>query len=94
MTTGDRSRMVSSLILAIVSWHLPRDDESGLSALSSDALFGPYNFVPFPNDAAELGQAFQQLLREIKSALGPEWDASLKMPGNVKRLLAESYQIS
>uniref|UniRef100_A0A7S2PCT1 Uncharacterized protein n=1 Tax=Leptocylindrus danicus TaxID=163516 RepID=A0A7S2PCT1_9STRA len=94
MTASDRAGMISSLILAIVSWHLPRDDENGEGGISSEALFGPYNFVSFPNDAAELGQAFQQLLLEIKSALGPEWDTSLKLPGNVKRLLAESYQIS
>lgn len=94
MTSSNRSATVSALILAIVSWHVPRDENTGVAIVSAEMLYGPYAFLPFPPEATELAHSFHQLLNEIKSALGSEWGTKIKIPTNIRKLLADSYKIT
>ena len=63
--------------------------------VSAETLYGPYAFLPFPLEATELKHSFQQLLHEIREAVGAEdWNAKIILPPNVRKLLAEEYKSS
>ncbi len=76
---------ISSILLAIVSWHMP----------SHEVDFINVQFEPFPHSEAELGNALAKLLQDIKTSVGDEaWDNVKKLlPVNVRRLLREGYQV-
>jgi len=95
MSSKNQAATVTAIIMSIVSWHVPKDEETGVAYITSEQLHGPYSFLPFPAIASDLGHSFQQLLHEIRSALGDEfWNNSLVMPQNVKRLLMEAYNLN
>jgi len=81
---------ITSILFAIVSWHLP-----AYGVPSSNILSGPYRFVPFPSEFPDLVQGISLLLHHLKSAVGAEvWlEVDKHMPVNVRRLLRESYQL-
>jgi len=89
-----RATTVTALIFAVTSWHIP--DASKF--VTSELLYGDYAFAPFPvkevgEGGSELWRQLGLLLRELKRAIGEGWDEMTKMPVNVKRLLAEMYQV-
>jgi hypothetical protein len=78
---------ISSILFAVVSWHMPQGE-------------GPRDFVnvqfePFPQNEAELGQALSKLLLDIKSSVGDDtWEVvQRQLPVNVRRLLREVYHL-
>lgn len=82
---------ISTILFAIVSWHVPSDFETG----AEDFLSGDYGFQPFPPTEAELGNRIGQLMRDIRSSVGEDtWNSvQNQLPVNVRRLLQEVYQI-
>jgi transportin-1 len=82
---------ISSILYAIVSWHMPPETPED----AEDLLTGDYGFQPFPQTEAELGSTLAQLMRDIKSSVGEDtWKAVQgQLPVNVRRLLREAYQL-
>jgi hypothetical protein len=80
---------ISSILFAVVSWHIAQDD------MSTDLLNGAYGFQPFPPEFGDLLNALRQLLHDIKTSVGQAcWSTVVgQMPVNVKRLMAEVYGI-
>lgn len=78
---------ISSVLFAIVSWHMPEDFDSSRIAT--------VQFQPFPPTEAELGEALKKLLQDIKSSAGEDtWKiVESQVPVNVRRLLREVYQV-
>lgn len=78
---------ISSILFAIVSWHMPENsDSSGIASVQ---------FQPFPPAEASLGEALRKLLQDIKTSAGEEnWKmVENQMPVNVRKLLREVYLI-
>ena len=82
---------ISSILYAIVSWHMP----SATPKEGEDLLTGAYGFQPFPQTETELGKTLAQLMRDIRSSVGEDtWKAVQgQLPVNVRRLLREAYQL-
>ena len=78
---------ITSILFAIVSWHMPPD-------VDRDHFFN-VQFLPFPQAEAELGAALRKLLQDIQSSVGEAtWTTVQKqMPVNVRQLLREAYQV-
>jgi transportin-1 len=78
---------ISSVLFAVVSWHMPEDLEStGISTVQ---------FLPFPSTEIELGESLRKLLQDIKQSLGEDtWrNVELQVPVNVRQLLRMVYQV-
>jgi len=78
---------ISSILFAIVSWHMPENpDSSGIASVQ---------FQPFPPAEASLGEALKKLLQDIKASAGEEnWKmVENQMPVNVRKLLREVYLV-
>jgi transportin-1 len=78
---------ISSILFAIVSWHMPEDvDSNGIASVQ---------FQPFPPIEAELGEALKKLLQDIKTSAGEDtWSmVDTQLPVNVRRLLREVYHV-
>lgn len=88
------SDAITSILFALVSWHMPPQEENDYEHIS-DILTGEYAFQPFPQHEAELGTKLVQLVREIKTSVGEEpWSkVQSQLPVNVRRLLREAYQL-
>lgn len=84
------SSAISSILYAIVSWHIPPES---LVEDADDILSGKYGLLPFPSNEAELGSRLSQLIRDIRTSVGQEtWQETENlMPVNVRRLLREAY---
>jgi transportin-1 len=81
------SDAISSILFAIVSWHMPENfDAGGISMVQ---------FQPFPQAETALGEELKKLLQDIKVSSGEEtWRAvESQMPVNVMQLLREMYQV-
>ena len=80
---------ISSILFAVVSWHVPHE------ALSEgvDFLSGDYGFQPFPPTEGDVGNQLAQLMRDIHSSVGQDvWNSvQTQLPVNVRRLLRETY---
>ena len=78
---------ISSILFAIVSWHMPED-------VDSNHIFN-VQFQPFPQAEAELGATLRKLIQDIKSSAGEDtWSKVHKqMPANVIQLLRDTYQV-
>lgn len=76
---------ISSILFAVVSWHMPPHEVDFINV----------QFEPFPHSEAELGNALSKLLHDIKLSVGDEtWENVQKqLPVNVRRLLREAYQL-
>jgi transportin-1 len=85
------STAIASILFSIITWHMPLDRSSQSVAL----LNGDYNFRPFPQQEAELGDALVKLVQDIKTSVGEEvWHVvQRELPVNVRRLLREAYHI-
>jgi hypothetical protein len=83
----DAADAISSILYAIVSWHMPPETE--------DLLSGDYGFQPFPQTEGDLGNRLAQLMRDMKASAGEDtWKAvQNQLPVNVRRLLREAYQV-
>lgn len=86
-TSPDISDKVTSILFAIVSWHIPE------KFMSSEILHGPYSFVNFPSDCESLQEHIRIFLHKIKDLIGPElWINIYRgLPINVRKLLKEQY---
>jgi transportin-1 len=89
-TSSNASSAISSILYAIVSWHVPPE---ALAEDAIDVLSGNYGLQPFPPSEAELGSRLSQLLRDIRTSVGQDtWqEVENQMPVNVRRLLRETY---
>jgi len=78
---------ITSILFAIVSWHMPEDADSS-------NIFN-VQFQPFPQAEAELGASISKLLQDIKLSAGEDtWSTVQRsMPLNVRQLLKETYQV-
>jgi len=92
MAANNRSTAVAAFVFAVVSWHIPTGHD-GVRSITSQILHGEYVFEPFPTESAQLGEALKQQLREMRNALGDDWNEVSRMPVNVRRLLSEVYQV-
>ena len=83
--------VITSILFAIVSWHIPADFPNDIN----EFLNGDYNFVPFPQEEAALGNSLAQLIQNIKSSVGAEsWKiVESRLPVNVMRLFREVYRL-
>eukprot|EP00980_Cylindrotheca_fusiformis_P021477 scaffold8353_cov138-Cylindrotheca_fusiformis.AAC.8 len=90
-TTANVADVISSILFAIVSWHVPPE----ASMDEPDYLTGAYGFRPFPPTDVELGNQLGQLSRNIKSSVGEDIWKSVEshLPGNVRQLLRETYGV-
>ena len=88
--SANASSAISSILYAIVSWHIPPES---LVEDADDILSGKYGLLPFPSSEAELGSRLSQLIRDIRTSVGQEtWQETENlMPVNVRRLLREAY---
>lgn len=86
---ADLSDTISTILFAVLSWHIPQND------MSADLLHGAYGFQPFPDAYSELLNSLRLLLHDIKSSVGQSlWQqVEGQMPANVKRLMSEVYGI-
>jgi transportin-1 len=86
-TSPDISDKVTSILFAIVSWHIPEN------FMSSEILHGQYGFVNFPPDCVPLQQNIRIFLHKIKDLIGSElWNNIYAgLPINVRKLLKEQY---
>jgi transportin-1 len=78
---------ISSVLFAIVSWHMPENfDPSRIATVE---------FQPFPATEPDLGEALRKLLQDIKSSATEDtWIAvESQVPVNVRILLREMYQV-
>lgn len=85
----DISDIVSGILFAVVSWHIPEN------FLTSEILHGPYSFTSFPSNCGDLHQKLKGFIHEIKNSLGTElWSTiSGSFPRNVQKLLQEQYDL-
>eukprot|EP00970_Alexandrium_tamarense_P009176 scaffold1812_cov181-Alexandrium_tamarense.AAC.8 len=84
----DISDVMGAILFAIVSWHISTDD------VGPDVLHGAYGFKPFPPEFGDLLASLRQLLADLKSSAGENWNTvEAQMPANVKRLMSEVYHV-
>ena len=78
---GNATEAIAAILFAIVSWHMAPEAEW------NDTL------QPFPASEAALGQALQQLVRDLRSSVDADvWHRIEKhLPVNVRQLLREAY---
>lgn len=90
--TANASDAISSILFAIVSWHVPPETHADEA---DDFLSGDYGFQPFPATEGELGTRLAQLLRDIRTSAGEDvWKrVENQLPVNVRRLLRETYNV-
>lgn len=90
--TANASDAITSILFAIVSWHLPPEAHE---SEADDFLTGNYGFQPFPPTEGELGARLAQLLRDIRTSVGEDvWKrVENQLPVNVRRLLRETYNV-
>ena len=88
-STANVADAISSILFAVVSWHVPHE----ASSEDDDFLSGDYGFQPFPPTEGELGNQLAQLMRDIRSSVGEDvWNSvQNQLPVNVRRLLREAY---
>ncbi|KAL3760925.1 hypothetical protein ACHAWU_009604 [Discostella pseudostelligera] len=87
-TEVDVGDAITSILFAIVSWHIPQ------SEIPSNLLNGPYKFEVFPSKFPELLASLRQLLQDLKTSSGEVWlQIEKHMPPNVQRLMKEVYYI-
>merc|ERR1712176_715899 len=60
--------VITSILFAITSWHIPSNFPDDIN----NFLNGEYNFVPFPQTEAALGNRLAQLIQNIRSSVGGE----------------------
>ena len=91
-TAVNPADVISSILFAIVSWHVPPETSDDVR----DLLGGDYGFQPFPPTEVELWTNLTQLVRDIRSSVGDDTWKSVEnqLPVNVRRLLREAYNIS
>lgn len=89
-TSSDVSGAITSILFAVVSWHVPPEL---LAEDAIDVLTGHYGLQDFPSNENELGSRLAQLLRDIRTSVGEDvWkQVQNQMPVNVRRLLQETY---
>ena len=89
-TTSSVSDILTAILFAVVSWHVPPDN------LSSSILSGPYSFEPFPQEHIDLCEKLRIFLHHLKGmAGGDEWRSiENSMPVNVRRLFREVYRFN
>lgn len=82
--------VISSILFAILTWHLPPDFPQD----THNFLHGDFSFVPFPPTESELGSRLTQLIRDIRSSVGEDvWkEVQDRLPVNARRLFREVYQ--
>jgi len=82
--------VVTSILFAVVSWHIPKE-----AGAVSDLLRGPYRFEPFPAQFGELLASLRQLLHDLKTSAGAEAWSRIEgqMPPNVRHLMKKVYLI-
>lgn len=82
---------ISSILFAIVSWHVPAETPTD----TRDFLSGEYGFQPFPSTEADLQNQIGLLMRDIRSSVEEAtWnEVQGHLPVNVRRLLREVYQL-
>ena len=79
------SDAVTSILLAIVSWHLPEG-----CVPSASMLRGPYQFKEIPSDCRDLIGDITMLLHLVMPLIG--WESvKREVPVNVKVLLRDIY---
>jgi transportin-1 len=85
----DLPNVISSILFAILSWHIPPDFPKD----TDNFLNGDYGFVPFPPTEAGLGNRLSQLIRDIRSSVGEAcWKTVQdRLPVNVRKLIREVY---
>lgn len=81
------SDAISSILLAIVSWHIPDG-----CVPSASMLRGPYQFKDFPLDCRDLIEEISMLLHTVMPIVGWE-NVSGDIPMNVKVLLRDTYKL-
>jgi hypothetical protein len=91
---GNIQRTVGSILLAILSWHMPADvpnQDYRHLLVASD-----YPFLPFPETELELREKLRQLVVDLKRSVGEEtWYSVEKgLPVNVRRLFREAYGVT
>ena len=90
--TANPADAISSILFAIVSWHVPQEFHA---AEAEDFLSGDFGFQPFPPTEGELGARLAQLMLDIRSSVGEDaWKrVENQLPVNVRRLLRENYNM-
>jgi hypothetical protein len=84
------SDAITSILLAIVSWHIPDG-----CVPSASMLRGPYQFKAFPLDCRDLIDEISLLLQLVMPLVG--WDNVRNrndIPANVKVLLRDTYKLN
>jgi len=86
--TAKPADAISSILFAIVSWHMPDDSEA------ADRIASVI-FQPFPEAEEELKESLKKLLFDIKESVNDEtWQTvQNQLPVNVRKLLFEVYQV-
>ena len=86
-------KKLTSIIFAIVSWHIPAD-ENGVPTFTYEMANGVYSFESFPEEYRELGSNLCELLHSIRKSITDEdWKRVEGLPRNIGRLLNEVYQL-
>jgi len=86
---------IPSLVFAIVSWHIPPNDD-GVLQVTSEMLNGTqYSFRSLGDEMAEIGQMLAELLHKVMGGVGEhKWEeVKRRMPVNVRKLLKEVYGV-
>lgn len=86
---GEVYDAISSIIFAIVTWHLPPE------AIEMGSLMGDFDFQPFPPALSDLGNRLAQLLRDIQTSVGEQTWHGVKrsLTVKVRRLMREVYHL-
>jgi hypothetical protein len=82
------SDVVTSILLAVVSWHIP-----DRSIATASMLHGKYNFREFPSECRDLVDDIISLLQLIMPLVGWE-NIKADVPVNVKVLLRDVYKLN
>ncbi len=86
------SDVISSILFALVSWHVPPETEA---SEADEFLSGDYGFQPFPPSEGELQGRLSRLIGDIQTSVGADvWKrVENQLPVNVRRLLREVYNL-
>jgi len=85
----DLSDTITSILFAVVSWHIPYGN------LSPSLLNGTYAFKDFPPQHTDLYKKMGMFLHQLKEMVGNEAWSSVEnhVPVNVRRLMREKYHL-
>lgn len=85
---------LTAIIFAILSWHIPTDDDTPVQDLLHDT--NSNKLQPFPPGETELYNALGKLMHDLKVSVSAEmWDQVYEqMPVNIRQLLKDVYQLS